>query len=396
MRHTRGTYGLKRGVMKIHDDPDLDFQLNRIVTLGGGDEEDVLEAAWRIRDLADWKREFLRLAAAADDQGRTANAAAYYRAADFYMSPDDPDKEKAYDRSVELFRETAKDEFESGGIIEARVPYESGFLPAWRLPVREGVSRGTIVMHGGFDSCKEELYPIADSFRSLGFDTIQFEGPGQGESLYKGKLAMTPAWERPVARVLDHFAIEDVTLIGLSLGGYLAPRAAAFERRVKRVVAWGVVYDFFETMMATRGLIIGLGIRTLLFLRFAPILNALTYAQMRRNPFVKWGVERGMLVFCVGSPYENFREAKRYSLKGVSDKITGDLLLLAGSQDHLVGLPFFFRQAAELTGARSFTGRIFTEKENAHTHCQMGNIPLAIQTISAWIEERAASEAAGA
>ena len=47
-----------------------------------------------------------------------------------------------------------------------------------------------------------------------------------------------------MAAVLDHFGLADVTLIGLSLGGYLAPRAAAFEERIKRVVAHDVfIYD---------------------------------------------------------------------------------------------------------------------------------------------------------
>jgi predicted esterase YcpF (UPF0227 family) len=43
-------------------------------------------------------------------------------------------------------------------------------------------------------------------------------------------MKFDPAWERPVKAVLDYFNLEDVTIIGASLGGYLAPRAAVFER----------------------------------------------------------------------------------------------------------------------------------------------------------------------
>ena len=40
-------------------------------------------------------------------------------------------------------------------------------------------------------------------------------------------LPMTPHWERPVAAVLDHLRIDDVTLISISLGGCLALLRAA-------------------------------------------------------------------------------------------------------------------------------------------------------------------------
>jgi hypothetical protein len=71
------------GVHELHPDVSLDFQLNRLVGLGGGRLEDVREVAPRIRDLDDWKREFLALAEKALAEGRTGNAAAYLRAAVF-------------------------------------------------------------------------------------------------------------------------------------------------------------------------------------------------------------------------------------------------------------------------------------------------------------------------
>ena len=49
-----------------------------------------------------------------------------------------------------------------------------------------------------------------------------------------------------MAAVLDYFALSDVTLIGLSLGGGLAIRAAAFEPRVKRVITYDVLFDFLS------------------------------------------------------------------------------------------------------------------------------------------------------
>ena len=55
-------WGFPIGVHHLHEDTSLDFQLNRLATLGGGRLEEIRTVAPRIRDLADWKREFLALA----------------------------------------------------------------------------------------------------------------------------------------------------------------------------------------------------------------------------------------------------------------------------------------------------------------------------------------------
>ena len=90
----------------------------------------------------------------------------------------------------------------------------------------------------------EEFYSVACYIADMGYDVILFEGPGQGAALRRSSLYMTYEWEKPVAAVLDYFQLSDVTLVGVSLGGYLAPRAAAFEERITRLVAFDVfLYD---------------------------------------------------------------------------------------------------------------------------------------------------------
>ncbi len=63
-----------------------------------------------------------------------------------------------------------------------------------------------------------------------------FEGPGQGGALEDAELKMIPEWEQPVKAVLDYFELNDVILMGISLGGGLVIRAAAFEPRVRYVI----------------------------------------------------------------------------------------------------------------------------------------------------------------
>lgn len=85
------------GYHHLHDNVALNFQLNRF--LPGARLEDFRLAASRIRDLRDWKREMLQLAERAEADGRLQNAFSTYRAAEFFILPNDPDKNKAYHAS---------------------------------------------------------------------------------------------------------------------------------------------------------------------------------------------------------------------------------------------------------------------------------------------------------
>jgi hypothetical protein len=68
----------------------------------------------------------------------------------------------------------------------------------------------------------------------------------------------------------------------------------------------------------------------------------------------------------------------------VSERVQQDVLLLAGARDHYVPLPQLWDQIRLLSNARSIAARVFTAQEQAQAHCQVGNLPLAIDTISDW------------
>lgn len=386
------TFDFPVGVHKLHPDVSLDFQLNRLATLGGGDLEEIRAVAQRIQTLDDWKREFLSLAEQALNDERPQHGAAYLRAAEFFMASTDPDKTESYERQAKLFRDIASSDISAGRLREAEVPYESGHLPAWHLPVPEGVeSKGTVVVHGGFDSYAEELYPTVRSIPEGGYDAVLFEGPGQGSVIRRQGIVFTTAWEKPVAAVLDHFNLNDVTLLGISLGGYLAPRAAAFEPRVKRVIAFDVCWDLFEAALSTRPTPLRAAMQTLLALRAGRIVDRLTLRQMKRDPMMRWAVEHGTYVFGIERPYDYFRRMKEFTTRHISSRITQDFLLLAGAEDHYMPVEHFHKQAKALTQVRSFTGRMFTRAESAHTHCQCGNLGLAMRVMLDWIDERTES-----
>jgi pimeloyl-ACP methyl ester carboxylesterase len=371
------------GYQDFHPNIQINYQLNRCLT--GGRLEDLREIAPRIRDFEDWKRELLSLADRALAEGRTHNAAYYYRYSCFFCAPDDPDRMKTYGLFVRLIG----DEYRNSGIRKFRIPYGEAFLPALRLtPPR---SRGTIVMTSGFDTYLEEYIPRMEYFAAGGYDVIVFNGPGQGEAMMTYKLGMTHAWEKPVGAVLDYFRLDGVDLVGVSLGGYLAMRAAAFDARIKRVVAFNVMFDFYDCFRVNMPGFAGAFIDAALFLRMDFLVNfVLTHFRINRDMLTKWFFRQGMMVTNTDSPASFLREIKKYTLRDCSQRITQDVLLLAGSEDHYVPLAQLSQQMDALKSARSVTGRIFTRVEGAQNHGQYGNHELALATILDWIDFHAA------
>lgn len=379
------------GYYRLHEDPSLNYQANRWVQwLGKEALTDMRPIMPKIRDYADWKREFFDLAERALSEKREFAAGLYFSSAGFFMLPDDPDRAFTRRRFLELTRRA----YGVGEAERQKVPYEDGFLPAYRFTVEESSEpKGTVVLFGGYDSWIEEFFPVFPWFTNAGYEVVAFEGPGQGDALEESGLPMTPEWERPVSTVLDHFGLSGVTLVGVSLGGGLAVRAAAFERRVERVVAWDVLFDLLECVLRQTNPAARALLRALFRARAEKSLNEILRRVSGSSLLVEWGLRRGMHVLGAPSSYGFLREASRYTTAGISSRVECDVLLLAGREDHYVPLSQFYRQAQVLTNASSLTGRIFGRAEHAENHCQVGNMGLVIQVILEWLEDTGASPA---
>ena len=129
-----------------------------------------------------------------------------------------------------------------------QIPYGSTRLQGiLRKPA--GVAKPPIVvMCMGLDSAKEEMDAYESVFLARGMATLAFDGPGQGEAEYE--LPIRGDYEVPVKAVVDWVegrADLDASRIGLwgvSLGGYYAPRGAAFEKRIKACISLSGPFDF--------------------------------------------------------------------------------------------------------------------------------------------------------
>ena len=250
------------------------------------------------------------------------------------------------------------------------------------------------MIFGGFDSYIEELFPVMDRLNARGWEAIGFEGPGQGGALEEAGLPFEVEWERPVAAVLDHYGLESVCLLGISLGGGLAIRAGAFEPRIHQVVCDDVLADFLEVSLRQLPPLRRRALSALMKIGAEDAIDALARRAMRHSPVLDWGLHQGMHVFGADTPAAFLKMAARFQTASYSSRVAADCLLLAAAEDHYVPLTQFHQQFATLTAARSVTGHVLTRVDNAQNHCHVGNINLSVALVSSWLDQMVALDQA--
>lgn len=365
------------GYRKFHKNQLYNFQLNRWYSLGYARLQDMNKAGMRISNFKEWKLEMLKLANEAENEGRLLNAAFYYRAAEFYIKSNDYEKKALYDRFIALFYKV----FENEGIERYQVPYEGACLPTLRLlPASE--RKGTILIHGGFDSFIEEWYSMMKYFSFHGYEVIGFEGPGQGAALRIYGLPLIYEWEKPTKVILDYFNIPECTLIGLSMGGWLCLRAAAYESRIKRVIASGHAIDYMKCMNK-----VFRAIHLWCYEHCREFMNRMAVLKFeKREGMAPWVVDHLKYITKKEKPLDALEIYLQMNEENIhSELVKQDVLILTAKEDHFIPFKMHDMQLNALSNARSVTGKVFTRRENAQNHCQTGNIGLALDVMAEWI-----------
>ncbi len=129
------------------------------------------------------------------------------------------------------------------------IPYAGKHL-AGTLRKPHSVARPPVVlMTMGLDSTKEELLTFEQNFLDRGMAILAFDGPGQGEAEYD--FPIRPDYEAVAGIVIDWIAATRpdldaarIGIWGISLGGYYAPRSAAFDKRIRACIANCGPWDF--------------------------------------------------------------------------------------------------------------------------------------------------------
>ncbi|MFI1400070.1 alpha/beta hydrolase family protein [Streptomyces sp. NPDC020681] len=259
---TTGAASPTPGAMQLFTDPALNFA--GLLALGGagyGASEvgEVLTAVNAINAAgadqqtftAEFRRWGDRLAATATRhpqtrRSRSLRAAEYYGQALFFVlgSETPGDEEELYlagRRSWDTFARLC-----TPAAITDQVRYEGGTpLPVWFFrPDDSGKARPTVILTNGSDGQNVDMWTYGVSAAlARGWNALVYDGPGQGQLLFVDQVVFTPTWERVVSPLVDWLERRSdvdrrrIALTGLSMGGNLAPRAAAFERRIAALVA---------------------------------------------------------------------------------------------------------------------------------------------------------------
>ncbi|WP_139348736.1 alpha/beta hydrolase [Clostridium sp. Marseille-P2415] len=371
------------GLYNLHPDPSVNFQMNRFYNWTNDKLmlDEMRAASNTIHSYHDLIQSFIELGENSLKKSENLRAAYYFRGAEFYLSESDPRKQNLRKRFISL----VSDFYSISENQHYMIPYQNGCLSAYRISPEN--PKGTVVFFGGFDSYIEELFLMTVIFKDAGYDVICFDGPGQGSTLEDYKIPMTHEWEKPVKSILDYFKLNDVTLIGMSLGGYLSLRAAAYEKRVKKVIAYDILADFSDVLIHQIDPIFRDAFKDMITQEKMEEVNKVLKELAENNLMLEWAIMQGMHITGSKSSYEFFHKMISYNTAAFSHLITQDVLLLAGQNDHYIPIKQFTDQILTLTNVHSLTARMFTPEETADTHCQIGNLGLAADVMLNWIDQ---------
>jgi alpha-beta hydrolase superfamily lysophospholipase len=350
----------------------------------GGDTNEAMQAVAGIKagDAEGWYNSWKaagdrvsEMAASTNDPISKGNAYlrahTYYRSAEFFLNPKDPRRSGLWARNIDSFEAGLK----ALGVAHERfaIPYGTHHLNAIYYPGPAGSEhRPLLMVVGGYDSTMEELYfsAVAPALQR-GYSVLTYEGPGQGSVLREQGLPMQPDWEKPNGAVLDQFIAlhgrpDRIVLLGESLGGYLAPRAAAFDKRIDGVVAFDAFYDGYKIATAK----VPSWMLTLHNNGHDGVLRVLS--SVPRDPGQVWAVQNGEWVFGVDNPLAVMDAFRPYSLAPVVERIRADVLIMVGADDHFIPGVQSGQFAKGLVNAHSVTTVRFDRASGGGEHCQIG------------------------
>lgn len=371
---------------------------------GQADIGEVLDTGSRIDFTDEWSwpctwcetaRRIESMARASVAKGRQISAGkAYLRAATYYRAallhhpdPKDPSNLEtaikaaaAYDRAVEALHLPAQ---------AVRVPYDGHVLPGYffRSPHARG-DAPLLIFQQGRDAWPESGKHLQDDALERGYHFLFVHSPGQGLALRQSGLPFRPDWEKVVQPIVDtaiRIAGVDrrrIALLGWSMGGALVPRAAAFEKRLRLVIANPGVLDWGQASRAQ-------------YERYFPDLLPLLDRDparfdlemgrlMAAQPLIRWYVNDAMAKHGAGSPSRLLLDMARYTNVPVVDRIEARTLVMDGTAES-----FTVGQARALFDALKCPKdyMLFDKQDTGLLHCQEGASAVSNHRLFDWIDE---------
>jgi fermentation-respiration switch protein FrsA (DUF1100 family) len=306
-----------------------------------------------------------RLLSAGNKLGR---AAVYYLTAERMQARDYEPRKALYAKFQDTFQKGVRLARENCERVE--IPYAPA--PLAGLFVRaEGVSgRAPILVQvNGLDSTKEMIYRVGgpQALAKRGIASLVVDQPGTGEALRLHDMHAVYNSEVWASKIVDYLETrEDVDprrigLHGVSLGGYFAPRAVAFEPRFTLGVVWGANHNWGEVQK-----------RRLAREGERPVPHYWEHVRW------VWGA-RNM---------DDFMQiAEQVTLDGVLDRIRVPFLVTHGQNDRQIPLDYAHQTYNGLVNSPKRELKIFTPREGGVEHSSLDNSAYALDYIADWVAE---------
>ena len=384
----------------------FDFQFVRTMgcaTNGGAEIGECYETASRIEDEKEdsyteaWRVTAERVEAIARKSlagghlvsAREAflRASSYWREMGFYQSTTDPKCRAGWERQRDCFMQAGKLMDPPFEVVS--IPYENGkSLPGYFLKADAiNKPRPTLLILGGADSLAEELYFWGGGAAALrrGYNALLFEIPGQRGAIYSNpgaELFFRPDTEVPLKYVCD-WALgradvdpKRLALAGWSLGGYFAPRAAAFENRIKACIASTTLPNWQKVVLG----MIGLPADQPCPRDFESKIDLSTAG----SRFIAQGDIRYRHGAGGGTIAEFIDILGKYNLWGLEKQITCPYFNIGGQGEGplaVYGQKFY----DELTCPKA--QHIIASEEGGEAHCAVNNESLSHQIVFDWLDD---------
>ncbi len=287
-------------------------------------------------------------------------------------SPRAKDGNEAYRRGVAAFRDAAQ-YVKRPRMEHVEIPYGDTSLPAILVHAEPANTSGKVpamVFFDGLDVTKEIQYfkGVAD-LAARGIACLIVDGPGNGESIRFRGLYLRHDTEHYATPVFDWLAARPevdekrIGVMAISLGGYYAPRAAAYEPRFACCIAWGAQWKYREIWQK----------------RFERIARAETPSLSVAWQHIAW-------VLNANSQDDVLKRLEPFDLDGAVQKIACPFLLLHGEGDEQVPLSDA-QKCFDAVGAKQKTFKIFTREEGGYHHCQIDNQSICSAYMWDWLEQ---------
>ena len=226
-----------------------------------------------------------------------------------------------------------------------------------------------MVHFNGLDLTKEIVYSaIADELKRRGVSALIVDHPGIGAALRLQNLTSGPDTERSASACVDYLETRQdvdpdrIGIMALSLGGYYAPRAAAFEPRFKCCVAWGAIFDYGHAVESR--------------------LNG------QGEPSVPGYAEHVNWVFGQDTFEKTLKVVKQMTLEPIAHQIKCSLLIVHGENDRQIPLWHAEKTFAAATNSHDKELKVFSLFDGGAEHCGADNSTMVVDYMTDWISRR--------